>query len=266
MGESASATAARAESTSPISDVFRRRGFLPENDPLTAFPPNSELAILDQIGRDLPSLLQDREFRKYARSLIVPPWPRDRAHEADLAQLRLYYVRVGFLASAYVNHVGEEPSKVLPANLASPLRQVCALLNRPPILSYDAYALYNWKRFRSDQPVALGNIDTVQNFVHLYDEHWFVLVHVEIEAIAARLLDAIARIHESLASNDEAAIDRAVGEIADAINDQVRVLKRIPEKMDPTLYYKTFRPYIRFFEDVEYEVEPAASSAEILRM
>src|SRR5262249_6760981 len=170
------------------------------------------------------------------------------------------------LASAYVNHVGEEPSKVLPANLASPLRQVCALLNRPPILSYDAYALYNWKRFRSDQPVALGNIDTVQNFVHLYDEHWFVLVHVEIEAIAARLLDAIARIHESLASNDEAAIDRAVGEIADAINDQVRVLKRIPEKMDPTLYYKTFRPYIRFFEDVEYEVEPAASSAEILRM
>ena len=39
-----------------------------------------------------------------------------------------------------------------------------------------------------------------------------------------------------------------------AINDQVKVLRRIPEKMDPALYYKTFRPYIRFFENVFYEV------------
>ena len=36
-------------------------------------------------------------------------------------------------------------------------------------------------------PIALGNIDTIQDFVHLYDEHWFILVHVEIEALAARL-------------------------------------------------------------------------------
>jgi len=34
---------------------------------------------------------------------------------------------------------------------------------------------------------------------------------------------------------------------------QVGVLRRIPEKMDPSLYYRTFRPYIRFFENVVYE-------------
>jgi indoleamine 2,3-dioxygenase len=33
----------------------------------------------------------------------------------------------------------------------------------------------------------------------------------------------------------------------------VQVLRRIPERMDPSLYYKTFRPYIRFFENVVYE-------------
>ena len=59
--------------------------------------------------------------------------------------------------------------------------------------------------------------------------------------------------------------------IAGAVTDQVRVLRRIPEKMSPTLYYKTFRPYIRFFEDVEYEAEVpggrvAAGSAARLRM
>ena len=28
------------------------------------------------------------------------------------------------------------------------------------------------------------------------------------------------------------------------------VLRRIPERMSPALYFKEFRPYIRFFEDV----------------
>jgi indoleamine 2,3-dioxygenase len=144
---------------------------------------------------------------------------------------------------------------MLPANLAIPLCRACKLLNRPPILSYDGYALYNWKRFREDGPIALGNIDTIQNFVHLYDEHWFILVHVEIEAIAARILDAIARVQAALDSNAPGLIDDAVSDIAIAINDQVRVLQRIPEKMDPALYYKTFRPYIRFFENVEYEAD-----------
>jgi len=252
-----------------IAPQFRRRGFLPEHDPLTNFSADSEFALLDEIGRDLPSLLQDGGFRRHARSLIIPPWPDACAD--DLPGMRLYYLRVGFLASAYINQVSAEPSRVLPANLAIPLVRICKLLNRPPILSYDGYALYNWKRFRPEGPIALGNIDTIQNFVHLYDEHWFILVHVEIEAIAARILDAIARVRDTLAANGALAIDSAVGDIASAVNDQVRVLRRIPEKMSPALYYKTFRPYIRFFEGVEYEAEVpgaqvAAGSAALVRM
>ncbi len=236
-----------------ISEHFRTRGFLPETDPLTAFPPQSEFAALDEIGRDLPSLLQDRGFRRYARSLSIPLWPNEGTRPEDLGALRLYYVRVGFLASAYVNQVGESPAKTLPANLAAPLYRACQLLRRPPILSYDGYALCNWKRFRKDCPIALGNIDTIQNFVHLYDEHWFILVHVEIEAIAARILDAIARVQIALMHNEEAPIDASLWEIAEAVRQQAGVLRRIPEHMDSTLYYRTFRPYIRFFENVSYE-------------
>jgi indoleamine 2,3-dioxygenase len=253
-----------AESAEParvpfINAKMRSRGFLPERDPLIGFPSSSEFAELDEIGRDLPSLLQDPGFRAYARSLDIPLWPENRVGPSDLPELRLYYLRVGFLASAYINQVGNEPSRVLPANLALPLCRACKLLNRPPILSYDGYALYNWKRFHKDGPIALGNIDTVQNFVHLYDEHWFILVHVEIEAIAARILDAIATVHAALDANAPGAIDDAVRDIAVAINEQVRVLRRIPEKMDPALYYKTFRPYIRFFENVEYEADVAGA-------
>ncbi|HEY2107862.1 MAG TPA: hypothetical protein VGH29_18840 [Candidatus Binataceae bacterium] len=244
-----------------VGPVLRRRGFLPEADPLCAFASDSEFAVLDEIGRDLPSLLHDRGFRQYARTFKIPVWPQERTGHGDLAQLRLYYVRVGFLASAYVNQVGEEPAKVLPANLAAPLCRACKLLRRPPILSYDGYALYNWKRFRKDEPIALGNIDTIQNFVHLYDEHWFILVHVEIEAIAARIFDSIATVQAAMHSGEAAAINGALWAIAGAVNDQIRVLRRIPEKMDPALYYKTFRPYIRFFENVSYEgVEPGGGT------
>jgi indoleamine 2,3-dioxygenase len=258
--QQAKAGAETARFSPPITSIgpsFGARGFLPEQDPLTTFPSNSEFSVLDEVGHDLPSLLHDRGFRRFARALIVPPWPLQRNGVSDLPELRLYYVRVGFLASAYINQVGEEPSKILPDNLAAPLVRACQLLRRPPILSYDGYALYNWKRFEKDRAIELGNIDTIQNFVHLYDEHWFILVHVEIEAIAARILNAIATVREGLAAKKGATVDRAIPEIAGAINDQVRVLRRIPEKMDPALYYRTFRPYIRFFEDVQYEIPGA---------
>ena len=127
-----------------IAPAMLQRGFLPEQDPLTEFPPGSEFASLDALGRDLPSMLHDKGFRALARSLKLPPLP---AGECRLRELRLYYVRLGFLASAYVNQVGQEPATLLPRNIALPLCDVCARLERPPILSYDGYALFNWKRF-----------------------------------------------------------------------------------------------------------------------
>ena len=128
-----------------------------------------------------------------------------------------------------------------------------ARLSRPPILSYDGYALFNWKRFEASGPIALGNIDTIQNFVHLYDEHWFILVHVEIEALAAGTLQAIEQAEAALSTGDLDAVNSAVSAVARTLWAQVETLRRIPEKMDPALYYKTFRPYIRFFEKVVYE-------------
>jgi indoleamine 2,3-dioxygenase len=233
-----------------MDDAYLRRGFLPAEDPLISFSDHSNLAPLETVGRDLPSLLQDRSFRAFARQLEIPALP---TAAVPVPVLRLYYVRLGFLASGYINQVGEEPARVLPRNVAVPLCDVAARLRRPPILSYDGYALANWKRFRQDGPIALGNIDTIQNFVHLYDEHWFILVHIEIEAQAAIILTAIDRVERALALGDDAAIEESVQAIARTLWNQVAVLRRIPEKMDPALYYKTFRPYIRFFEGVVYD-------------
>src|SRR4051812_14995138 len=104
------------------------RGFLPEQDPAPSFPCGSELAQLDDIGRDLPSMLEDADFRAYARTLRIPEWPEDRVRTETLPHLRLYYVRTGFLASAYINHVGQPRAADLPQNLALPLCKAAALL------------------------------------------------------------------------------------------------------------------------------------------
>jgi indoleamine 2,3-dioxygenase len=240
---------------------FKRLGFLPELPPASSFVHHSELTVLDELGANLPALLEDSDFRRYANELAIPAWPGVITDGEDLQEMRLYYVRLGFLASGYVNQVGQERAKVLPRNIAVPLDRVCKQLGRPPILSYDGYALFNWKRLDPAGPIALGNIDTIQNFVKLYDEHWFILVHVEIEAIAAGVLDAIDRARVAVGNREAVGVNDALRDIAASVWKQVAVLRRIPEKMDPALYYRTFRPYITFFEGVLYEdVEPQPAS------
>jgi len=238
-------------------ESFSVRGFLPTKDPATKFEKIPELAWLDELGHDLPSLLQRPDFRDYCRGLKILSWPEPSVTEEFIPELRLYYLRLGFLASAYINQVGQPACHTLPANIAAPLVAACQLLKRPPILSYDGYALYNWKRFDKTKPIQLGNIDTLQNFVHLYDEHWFILVHVEIEALAATIMDAIESVLFNVEEvNDEQAssdVDFALARISSALSRQVDVLRRTPEKMSPLRYFNQFRPYIRFFEQVVYE-------------
>ena len=78
--------------------AFADHGFLPNQNPLKEFPRSSPLAVLDEIGHDLPSLLQDPGFRERARRLVIPPWTEPENPTLRLPQLRLYYVRLGFLA------------------------------------------------------------------------------------------------------------------------------------------------------------------------
>jgi indoleamine 2,3-dioxygenase len=232
---------------------YTRRGFLPAEDPLTRFPAGSPVEYLDELGGNLASLLEDKHARLFLKNVNIPRWPTDSIKPDDIPALRLYYVRLGFVASGYINQVGIAPATVLPKNIALPLCHAAKLLDRPPILSYDGYALYNWKRFDHNAPIELGNIDTFQNFVHLYDEHWFILVHVEIEALAAEALDAIQACAAAVTASEKMAVNAALNRMGVSVRKMAAVLRRIPEKMDPHVYFRAFRPYIRFFENVVYE-------------
>lgn len=236
-----------------LRNCLRERGFLPAEDPDTRLTLGDKYEIIDTLGNDLPSLLLEPEFRTYLRSQTLPEWPHPNIPPALLPQARLYYLRLGFIASGYINQIGQPVTHSLPANIARPLCKITEMLGRPPILSYDGYALFNWKRFNPARGIELGNIDTIQNFVHLYDEHWFILVHVEIEAHAARIIDAILTLEEESCFGEQEAVDNCLEQISAALDNILQVLRRIPEKMSDELYFSRFRPYIQHFHDVTYE-------------
>jgi indoleamine 2,3-dioxygenase len=48
-------------------------------------------------------------------------------------------------------------------------------------------------------------------------------------------------------------VNATIGTITHNLHAMTVVLRRIPERMSPDLYFRKFRPYIRFFEDVHYE-------------
>ena len=75
--------------------------------------------------------------------------------------------------------------------------------------------------------------------------------------MVGRSADRVVRQEETAHQGEgEQHVNAALKVIADAVRRQVGVLARIPEKMDPSLYYEKFRPYIRFFENVVYEGVP----------
>ncbi len=236
------------------------RGFLPRKDPATTFTLYPELDSLNTWGQQLPKLLLDSGFRSIAQGWAIPHWPDVQLTEENLPELRLYYLRLAFIASGYINQVGQPSCKTLPANIAQPLVKACELLGRPSILSYDGYALYNWYRLDANKPIELGNIETIQNFVNLKDEHWFILVHVAIEALAGKMVQGLMHLDSSNAEQ----INHLLHIVEQTLKEQLTILKRIPEHMSSQLYYDHFRPYIGFFQDVHYQGEGGGKTSQII--
>ena len=71
-------------------------------------------------------------------------------------------MRRAMMLLSYLGHgyVWGKPqaASVIPKNIAVPWFHVATQLGRPPVLSYASYALDNWGRIDSKQPVAIDNV------------------------------------------------------------------------------------------------------------
>jgi indoleamine 2,3-dioxygenase len=144
---------------------------------------------------------------------------------------------------------GAEPEAVIPASVAVPWCAVAQRLQRPPVLSYASYALDNWRRLDPSGPLELGNLAILQNFLGGADEDWFILVHLEIEARAARVLRELGPACACAGQGDAAGLSARLEAIGLGLESLCQSLGRMPELCDPYVYYQRVRPYIHGWKD-----------------
>jgi len=217
-------------------------GFLPVFDPLVRLP--RDFQAWEEAAAALPKILAAGRVRQTLAGL--PPFATARLRGQN--EFERAMVILSYFGHAYVWGAAEIPQS-LPAGLAVPWVEVAGRLGRPPVLSYASYALYNWKRFDPEGPVALGNIALLQNFLGGLDEEWFILVHVQIEAQAAPALAALPPAQAAVAAKDKGTLESCLETAAAALEAMCRTLDRMPENCDPYIYYSRVRPYIHGWRD-----------------
>lgn len=223
-------------------DVSPERGFLPDPDPERALP--APLALWQELAGELPKRLAAQRLRAAVRSL--PPFELAalRSPAEERAAMRV----LSFLGHAFVWE-GGVPEPVLPRQLAAAWCAIARRLGRPPVLSYASYALDNWRRFDAHGPLRVENLAILQNFLGGQDEDWFILIHVEIEALAARALRAAPAALAAAGRADGAALTARLEEVATALEAMLASLRRMPERCDPYIYFSRVRPFIHGWKD-----------------
>ena len=212
-------------------------GFLPETHPLKTLP--SAFEAWENCARQLPKLLLSSAFRQMIGAL--PTFPTELL--TSKSQQERGMLLLSFIGHAYV--WGCLPVvDTIPAILAKPWCGLAHLLQRPPILSYASYALHNWTVLDETQPITLGNIALLQNFLGGIDEEWFVLIHVDIEENAGQALRALKPLQKAVQDNNDQEVMRHLTLIAESLGKICATLDRMPEHCDPYIYYNRVRPYI----------------------
>ncbi len=221
-------------------EVSAERGFLPVPDPQRELP--AGYALWQELAADLPRLLVARRLRGAVDSLRVLDTDALRSPDSLRAAMRV----LSFLAHAYVWEDG--PSPRLPRALARPWWEVARRLGRPAVLSYASYALDNWRPL-GPGPLTAENLAILQNFLGGQDEDWFILLHVEIEALAAPAIRAAPPALRAAAAGDAATLVRCLEDVAGALEAMVGTLRRMPERCDPYIYFHRVRPFIHGWKD-----------------
>jgi indoleamine 2,3-dioxygenase len=141
----------------------------------------------------------------------------------------------------------------VPERVAVPWVTLAKNMDRLPALAYYSHGLCNWRRFNHDEPVELGNIAVLRNFFGGLDENWFVAVHVDIEAKAIPLVDAVVSAQESVSSHDEEYLQQSLSVIGDSLEAMLCTLARISENCDPDIFFNRVQPFMQGLRHMYYE-------------
>ncbi|HYI00301.1 hypothetical protein, partial [Hyalangium sp.] len=206
----------------------------------------------EELGHELPALLAAGRAREHLSRLPL----LETLHLEEPRHLERAMQLLSFFGHAAVWEKGSHPpERTVPRSVAVPWFRVAHRLGRPPVLSYAAHGLNNWRRLDPEGPIALGNLTALQTFLGGLDESWFILVHVDLEARAAPMLEAGVTAQQAVTRDDPEALEHALRRIAAAQREVHRTLERMPERCDPSIFFNRVQPFLHGFLEspVRYE-------------
>ncbi|KAK4461553.1 Indoleamine 2,3-dioxygenase [Cladorrhinum samala] len=213
-------------------------GFLPEEQPLETLP-DSYYEPWESLVKDLPAHLQAQTLRARVDELPV----LSTAHLKTVPEWRRAYVVLGFLAHGYI-WGGEKASEILPPQITVPLLAVSSHLSIPPVATYAAVNLWN---FRSTNPdfSSLDSLSALHTYTGTRDESWFYMVSVAMEALGGQtIIPLLLSSLQACSSRSTPALISSISDITSQINTLGTLLDRMDEHCNPSVFYHRIRPFL----------------------
>ncbi|KFO92004.1 Indoleamine 2,3-dioxygenase 2, partial [Buceros rhinoceros silvestris] len=199
-----------------------------------------------EIAHDLPQLIASRHLR----SQVLQMPQLNTQHLCGHEELHLAHLVLSFITMGYLWQEGEEGTvKVLPRNLAVPFWEVSQALGLPPILSHADFVLANWRRKNPNGPLEIENLDTIISLPGGESLRGFILVTLMVEKAAVPGIKAIIQDIDAIRQLDEETLHRALQELAEAIGDMSKALKRMHDHVDPAVFYAVIRIFLSGWKD-----------------
>lgn len=214
-------------------------GFLPDVLPLTRLP-DPYYNKWEAVIANLQGLILSKRLRGVVDRL---PVLSTIGLEHD-AEWRRAYVLLCFMAHGYI-WSGDSPSERLPPSISVPLLEISEHLEVPPVATYAAVCLWNFKPLFMDEGIDhLENLASLVTFTGGIDEAWFYLVSVAIEARGAPIIPLMMTAIAAARENDSAVVTSCLATFAERIDDLSTLLSRMHESCDPHIFYHRIRPFL----------------------
>ncbi|RDW62808.1 indolic compounds 2,3-dioxygenase-like protein [Coleophoma crateriformis] len=221
-------------------------GFLPAELPLERLP-DPYYNKWEAIVLNLQGLILSKRLRGVIDRL---PVLSTIGLEHD-SEWRRAYSLLGFMAHGYI-WGGDSPAEVLPAAISVPLLAISEHLEIPPVATYAAVCLWNFKPLFIDEHVDnLENLATLTTFTGSIDESWFYLVSVAIEARGAPTIPLMLTAVDAARGNDSATVTLCLQKFAERLDDLGALLQRMHEACDPRVFYDRIRPFLAGSKNME---------------
>lgn len=220
-------------------DISPVHGFLPDEEPLEMLS-NPYYIKWEAIVSKMQPLLLSRRLHEVIDSLPV----LSARHFHTEREWRRAYVVLVFMLHGYV-WGGNQPQERIPPQITVPLFQVCEHLDIPPVATYAAVCLWNYKPIFPDEPTDnLSNLACINTFTGSMDEQWFYLVSVAIEAQGAPSIPLMLQAISAARSGDSRVVTECLQHFAEILDKVGTVLQRMYEHCDPHIFYHRIRPYL----------------------